>query len=78
MGGSARRAAERELGAVVLTALDELNAIEREHRAAIETVRVKARAEADGILEAARAQATAAHARATELVEPPESSGSGT
>jgi hypothetical protein len=51
----------------VVAAYDEHVAIEREHRTAIETVRGNARTEADRILEAAREQAAAAHARAAEL-----------
>jgi hypothetical protein len=68
-GASPRAEAERELGALVLTAYNELAVMEREHGLAIESCRSDARDEAARILEAAREQAAALHARATELAD---------
>jgi hypothetical protein len=65
--GPRRDAAERELGALVLAAQVELSEIEREHRAAITTIREDAVAEASRLLTAAREQAVAAHERAQAL-----------
>jgi hypothetical protein len=52
---------------MVLAAHDELTAIEEECRSSIERIRADARDETARILQAAREQATAVHARAADL-----------